>query len=406
MPAGTCRVIHTTDPCYTTSSPAVDPNRRYVYSYGLDGAVHKYRVGDGREMRGQGWPERTTLRPGVEKGSSALAIAVANGTRFLYATTAGFVPNSGTYQGHLTTINLATGHQHVFNTLCSQHRDVHYRGPAGPATCVSIDGGVWGRPGVVYSTATNRIYLAVGNGFFSPYRHSWGDSVLALHPDGTGRPDGDPLDSYTPTNQADLLAQDLDLGSTSPVLLPPVPKSALPHLALQVGKDGEMHLLNLDDLSGQGVPGHLGGEIVPLSRVPQGGLVFGQPAVWVNPADGAVWVFVSSVNGLAGLRLTADATGTPHLQPVWQISAQATSPLVANGVLYVAGDHDLQALDPLSGRRLWHDPTLHNIHWESPVVANGILYISDWQGGQFSRLRAYSLPVVALATRPNYDSNG
>ncbi len=30
----------------TTASPALDPNRLYVYSYGLDGNAHKYQVGD------------------------------------------------------------------------------------------------------------------------------------------------------------------------------------------------------------------------------------------------------------------------------------------------------------------------------------------------------------------------
>src|SRR4029079_1930624 len=37
-------------PCYTTSSPAIDPNRLYVYAYGLDGYAHKYRDADGLEL--------------------------------------------------------------------------------------------------------------------------------------------------------------------------------------------------------------------------------------------------------------------------------------------------------------------------------------------------------------------
>ena len=38
--------------CYTTSSPAIDPDLQYVYSYGLDGYVHKYAVGTGTEITG------------------------------------------------------------------------------------------------------------------------------------------------------------------------------------------------------------------------------------------------------------------------------------------------------------------------------------------------------------------
>ncbi len=69
---------------YTTSSPAVDPNRQYVYSYGLDGNVHKYQVGNGIEITNGGWPELATLKPLVEKESSALSIATAkNGVSYL-----------------------------------------------------------------------------------------------------------------------------------------------------------------------------------------------------------------------------------------------------------------------------------------------------------------------------------
>ena len=45
-------------PCFTTSAPAIDPNRQYVYSYGLDGYVHKHQVEDGSEIQGAGWPAK------------------------------------------------------------------------------------------------------------------------------------------------------------------------------------------------------------------------------------------------------------------------------------------------------------------------------------------------------------
>ncbi len=69
---------------YTTSSPAIDPNRLYVYSYGLDGNVHKYLVGDGTEISTGGWPERVTLKGTVDQVAAALAIATAkSGTSYL-----------------------------------------------------------------------------------------------------------------------------------------------------------------------------------------------------------------------------------------------------------------------------------------------------------------------------------
>ena len=70
-----CTINNSGGPCFTTSSPAIDPNRLYVYSYGLDGLVHKYHVGDGVEVTGGGWPQLATLKGFDEKGSAALSFA-------------------------------------------------------------------------------------------------------------------------------------------------------------------------------------------------------------------------------------------------------------------------------------------------------------------------------------------
>jgi outer membrane protein assembly factor BamB len=49
----------TSGPQPTTASPAIDPNLQYVYSYGVDGKAHKYAIGDGTEVTGGGWPQRS-----------------------------------------------------------------------------------------------------------------------------------------------------------------------------------------------------------------------------------------------------------------------------------------------------------------------------------------------------------
>src|SRR6185437_12616609 len=59
----------------TNSSPVIDPSKQFVYSYGLGGKVHKYQVGNGHEVTGNGWPLTATLMTDVEKESSALTIA-------------------------------------------------------------------------------------------------------------------------------------------------------------------------------------------------------------------------------------------------------------------------------------------------------------------------------------------
>ena len=374
-------------PCYSTSSPAIDPNRQFIYSYGLDGYVHKYAVGDGVEIKTGGWPELTTLKRYDEKGSSALSIATAaNGTSFFYVSHAGYPGDRGNYQGHVTVINLATGSQKVFNTLCS-NQAVHFvdsRVTTGPDCYPNTMAAVWARPGVVYEPYHNRILLATGNGTFLPGSFMWGDTVISINPDGSSF-GGNPQDSFTPANYQNLQSTDLDLGSTAPAILPAAP-GKYPHLAVQGGKDGLLRLINLDQMGGQSGVGHIGGEVFSM-QLPMGGMLLTQPAVWVNPADNTTWIFVSNANGTSGLQLVINASGNPSLVQKW-ISAGGTSPLVANGVVFIARSGQISALKAFSGTLLWSDNRIGSIHWESPIVVNGVVYITDQSGN----LTAYALP--------------
>jgi hypothetical protein len=365
-----------TGPNYTTSSPAVDPNRLYVYSYGLDGKAHKYLVGDGTEVTSGGWPQLATNKPSVEKGSAALGFATArSGAIRLYVANGGYPGDAGDYQGHVTAIDLATGVQNVFNAQCSD-LTVHFVIAPGTPDCAEVQTAIWARPGVVYDPDNDRILMSTGNGTFTPATHGWGDTVFALHPDGTGA-GGLPVDTYTPTNFLALQSADADIGSTAPAVLPPVASSVPPHLAVQSGKDAKIRLLNRDDLSGQGGPSHTGGEL-QLINVPQGGQVLTQPAVWVNPADQAVWVFLANGSGISGLKLSVGPAGVPSLVSQWTNAAGGTSPVVADGVLYYAGSNVLHALSPTTGSTLWSDTTnVGGIHWESPIVVQGRVFLTD-----------------------------
>src|ERR1700688_331397 len=354
-----------TGPGITAPAPAIDPGRQLVYSYGLDGRVHRYRVGDGREMTGGGWPEVATLKPQFEKCSPALAIAgAANGHHYLYVTNGGaLAADQGDYQGHVTAVDLATGAQRVWNANC-RDQPVHFT--TGTPDCPAVQSAVWGRGGVVYDSDLDRIFFSTGNGAFDVPQggHDWGDSVLELRPDGSAN-GALPLDSYTPASFQQLDDGDLDLGSTEPALLPPLAGSRLPHLGLQSGKDGLIRLLDLDDLSGRGRPGQVGGELQVIP-VPQGGEVLTAPAVWVDPESGNPWVFLANGSGISGLQLTVDAGGTPSLLPVWTRRGGGTSPVVAGGIVFYVGRLGLQALSPANGTVLWSDalPGKAGIHWQ------------------------------------------
>jgi outer membrane protein assembly factor BamB len=85
---------------YTKASPAADPANNLIYSYGLDGRVHRFRLTTGQEITGNGWPVRVTTMPLSEKVSSALNLIDG----YLYVTTASFSGDAPPYQGHMVAI--------------------------------------------------------------------------------------------------------------------------------------------------------------------------------------------------------------------------------------------------------------------------------------------------------------
>ena len=380
----------------TMSSPAIEPSRTYVYSTGLDGHLHKYGVGDGTEVTTGGWPQLFTLKPAVEKGGTAMTIATVAGTTYLWMGTGGYDGDGGDYQGHITTINLDTGTQVVFNDMCSD-QTIHFS--ANP-DCSSAKSGIWAKAGLTFDPATARLYAVTGNGTYNPATHLWGDSILALNPNGTGV-NGGPLDSYTPSNYQALQNSDKDLGSTNLMILPNN-GSKYAHLAAMSGKDQLVRLINLDNMSGQGGPGHVAGE-VSSTALPTGGENQNPSTTWINPADNSTWVFlVSPSNGINAFRMSVDGGGNPTLVAMWHAGGGGGGSAVANGVLYYASDNNFHALNPTTGAELWHNTGIGTIHWQTPTIANGVVYIGD-KGRQ---LTAFSLNSESALTRTGWTAVG
>jgi hypothetical protein len=97
-------------------------------------------------------------------------------------------------------------------------------------------------------------------------------------------------------------------------------------------------------------------------------------------------------------RLKTNKAGVSELAGIWQASpgssyGEGSSPVVANGIVFVAFDGAIVALNALSGSELWSSAnrsaggTIGGIHWQSPIVVNGWVYCSDESGN----LTAYSL---------------
>lgn len=355
-------------PKITNSSPVASANHRYVYSYGLDGFVHRYDPVAGHELNGDGFPAQVTRMTQTEKEGSALNLA----NNRLYVTTGGYIGDAPPYQGHVVTVDLATGHATIFNSLCSNTPRLLIAGD-----CQSQMSGIWSRGGAVADPVDGSVWVDTGNGPFDANQGGpdYGDSILHLSPDGATV-----LDSFTPRDYQQLQDTDTDLGSSAPALFPRVAGSQTPLMAAQAGKDGLLRLFNREDLSGQGGPGHLGGG---LQTIDLGCGVYTQSAVWTNPTNGDIWLYVASACGLKTFRLTTNAQGVSRLAPAWGMSDSVTSPVIAGAALFAAQSGALTAYDPLTGKTLWSSAqssaggSIGDIHWESPIVVGTSVYVTD-----------------------------
>ena len=192
-------------------------------------------------MAAAGWPARVTLLPSREKIASALNVWRGS----VIVTTGGYIGDAPPYQGHVVVIRRASGRiAAVFNSLCSGTRRL-----LAPAACPQSDSAIWGRAGAVVDPATGD---DPGRDRQRAVRRPHGVGRL-----GAGARPGCAIaaHSYTPANQAELNATDLDLGSSAPALV-----ASRGLVVAQGGKDG---VLRLVALAGR-APGGLGGELQQL----------------------------------------------------------------------------------------------------------------------------------------------
>jgi hypothetical protein len=352
----------TQGPKITTSVPAYDPTTHALYVPGVDGMVHRLDPGNGHEVRAGGFPEQITLAPETEKNASPLR--VANG--FLYAQTSGYIGDATPYVGHVVAIRLSDGNKHIFNALCSSRHEL-----IEPQSCAAQRAGMWSRAGIVVDpdpSMHGRIYGATGNAPFDAAAGNYGDTILSLSSDATQL-----LGYLTPPDYADLDAGDLDVGSSSPAMLPRQPDSATPLMAVQGGKDSVLRLFDRT---------HLDRLNPPLQTVSLAGLLFTIPGVWTDRA-GATYVFIGVADGVHAYRLVTK-NRVSRLVSAWHtaldLGREAATPAVSDGVLFLATSNGLLALDAQTGRRLWSSSAIGPIHWQIPLVAGDTVYCADQNG--------------------------
>ena len=290
--------------------------------------------------------------------------------------------------------------------------------------------GIWMSGGGLVSDGSGQILFATGNGASNgsgpiPGKtppSDLGEAVVrvAVQPDGSLKA----VDFFSPYDAATLDQSDLDFGSGSPVALPDAyfGTAAIPHLAVEVGKEGYVYLLNRDNLGGVG-EGSNGTDDVVGRYGPNGG-VWSSPAVW--PGDGG-YVYIPTASGSvaasgsAGLmdvyNYGVNGSGVPTLNLVGQspdaFGFGSSAPVVTSSsttsgsaLVWTVWSADgsgagaqLRAYDPVpvNGvlKLVWSAPVGRSTKFNPPGVANNRLYVGTYGG-----VLGFGAPVGAPVTAP------
>jgi hypothetical protein len=179
------------------------------------------------------------------------------------------------------------------------------------------EGGVWATPGPSVDASGN-LYVSVGNGAITSGQWDRSDSVLKLSPT------LQLLDAFAPSSWGQDNANDADLGSQGPALLPG-------NYIFAAGKTGNGYILNANHLGG------IGGSVDEQSVCRSFG----------GPATVGSTIFVPCTSGL--LQITVDSSG--HMHQGWQASGDIFgSPVVGGHTVYSFSNGVMHALNMNSGQ--------------------------------------------------------
>jgi outer membrane protein assembly factor BamB len=344
----------------TNSTPVADPDRQSIYAASPDGYIQKLAVSDGRAV----WRTSITRLAQREKVASPLKYFHGH----VIAVTAGYIGDRPPYQGHVAILDGQSGKLlSVWNSLCSNRT-----GLLDPDSCPHSQSAIWGRAGAVIDPRNGDIFVATGNGDWNGTT-DWGDALIEVNADATRM-----LANYTPADTDELNHRDLDLGSSSPVLLGG-------DLLVQGGKDGKVRLLSREALTGTAP--HKDHELQVVAT-PSGTDLFAQPAVWEH--DGQTWMFAADNGGTAAWQVE-----NARLEEKWKNGNGGTSPFEAGGLLFVyARSGGLNVYQADSGRHIATLPCGAG-HWNSPIVVPGEVILPEGNANEHATsgvLDIWSLP--------------
>jgi len=328
------------NPSGITSTPAIDVFGRtiFVVAFLSTPSLHHELYGinlDNGNIRFQLAIDPSGANPTVQQQRGALALA--NG--YVYIPYGGLDGDCGSYHGWIAATS-ANGGGPVLS----------YQVPTGNA------GAIWGGGDGPAIDSSGDLLVSTGNSFSSS-TFDYGDAVLKLSPATT--PPISLVDWFAPSNWAQLNDQDLDLGSTEPVILSS-------NYLFQIGKQGVGYVLNATNL------GHIGGQlyssqVCTSGHSAYGGLAYSSPYL-VVPCD----------NGLVVLNVNLGAN--PPFTVLWRgPNYLAGPPIIAgNAVWDVDVSSGLLYAFTLNNGQTIFQATIGSLptHFNSLSAADGQIFVT------------------------------
>jgi len=269
-------------------------------------------------------------------------------------------------------------------------------------------GGIWQSGQGLSADGAANIYAITGNATFDTSQSSYGDSFLKL-----STLSGLSLaDSFTPYNESDLNAADLDLGTSGAILIPGT------NYILGGGKQGTLYVVNTASMGGHRTTDD--GQIVQ-SWAAAKGHIHGSPVFWNGPNGLMMYVWSEYdklkaypfVNGLFNTTPSfQSAMSAPAGMPGGSLTVSANGSNAGSGIVWaslpLAGDANgatvrgvLRAFDASNLAELWNSRIFaarDDVGWHAkfnpPTVVNGKVYIASFgsdDGTDLPKLICYGL---------------
>jgi hypothetical protein len=244
-------------------------------------------------------------------------------------------------------------------------------------------GGIWQSGGGLATDASGDIYYISGNGSWTAGKN-YGDSFVRLNQDGSV------ADYFTPFDQSNMNAHDLDLGVGGPLVIPDQP-GAHPHLITGCGKDAKIYLIDRDNMG----KFQSGSNSQVVQTIPNGSLnhCHMQPVYWnsrvffagenspmrmftlsngkFNPTPTSQTTVVFAGGDNVGTNPTVSANGSSNAI-VWSIQRNASS----NAVLHAFDATNLAKELYNSTQVASRDGMGTHQKYTPPLVINGRVYVS------------------------------